>query len=222
MSNSTSISSVQSTAARALLRISLQDVAEKTNINKSSISRFERGVGFLKDESHKILKNHYEADGIEFLDYDGVRRSPVGTFRQLSGADGFSEFMNDVYQTAKKNPEKEIVVSNVNEKHFTRWFSVNKINYLKSMSDLHEKTPLTFKILLETDDDYFLASDYAEYRWLDKQLFGPVPFYSYGDKTAMLLFQDNSVVIFILNNQDMTESFRKSFSALWKTAKIPS
>ncbi len=218
----TSISSVQSTAARALLGISLQKASEETGVNKNSISRFERGDGYLKEDNHRTLKEYYEAGGIEFLDYDGVRRNPVGTFRELSGVEGFSEFMDDVYKTAKNHPEKEIVVSNVNEKHFTKWFSVNKDNYLKNMSDLHEETPITFKILLEAGDDYFLASDYAEYRWIDKQLFGAVPFYSYGDKTALLLFKDQSVNIFILNNQEITESFRKSFLALWKTAKIPS
>lgn len=86
---------------------------------------------------------------------------------------------------------------------------------------LNSESPFTFKILLENGDDYFLASGYAEYKWLDPSNFGSVPFYIYGDKTALIMFKDEDVTIYIIKNAEVAESFRRTFTVLWKNACIP-
>lgn len=215
------LSGIQSAAARAMLRIGLQEVENKTGIKMNSVSRFESGKGNLNEDNAATLQKYYEEQGLEFGEFNSVREKPFGSFRELSGFDGFQEFINDVYYTTKENPEKDVVVSNVNEKLFTKWFGVHKSEYLNRMAALNSQTPFSFKILIENGDDYFLASDYAEYRWLDKIHFGSVPFYIYGEKTALILFKDNDVNIYIIHNSDVSETFRKSFAALWKTACIP-
>jgi len=215
------ISGTQSAAARAMLSLNLQTVQSKTNIKINSISRFEKGKGHLNEINTINLQKYYEKQGLEFIEFDGVRRKPSGSFKTLCGFDGFKEFTEDVYNTISEHPSKSIMVSNVNERLFSKWMGVYVDDYLNKMLELQKSCNFTFQIIIEELDSYFLASSYAEYKALPKDHFGNVTFYVYGNKLATIIFSKENVEVHIIENENIADSYRKHFSAIWSMASPP-
>ena len=59
------ISSAQAAAARAMLKLTTKEAAEKTGIAPNTINRFEND-GSIHDSSRLALQIGYEALGVEF------------------------------------------------------------------------------------------------------------------------------------------------------------
>ena len=211
-----SMSRLQSSAARALLgRMTFDEVAKASGIGKYTIMRYEQGTHATSTNKINQLQDFYESMGLEFLEHDGVRRKPSGSFRELKGTEGFKEFIYDVYETIKDKGGK-ICVTNVKEQLFERWQGPHAKDYLSKMATVEN---LTFQILVEEGDQYFTASDYAEYRYLPSQYFSSVPTYVYGDKKAEIIFDDDDVTVLLLDNDKSADAQRKFFSVLWEKAK---
>ena len=67
-------------------------------------------------------------------------------------------------------------------------------------------------------DDFFIASKIAEYRYIPPEFFTDQSFYVYGDKLALIAFEENNVRINIINNKSWAQSFRNLFNYAWLTA----
>ena len=61
----------QCRAARALLRMSQDDLAEKTKISAVTVRKFENQTGRLRDSMIHLIRLTLEAEGIEFIDENG-------------------------------------------------------------------------------------------------------------------------------------------------------
>ena len=72
---------------------------------------------------------------------------------------------------------------------FVQWHGALGAEHLKKMEELKAKK-VTYKILICEGDYFFPAENFAEYRWLPKIQFSTVPFYVYGSKLAIMLFED--------------------------------
>ncbi len=209
------ITSEQVRAARALLDWSLADLSEKSGVGQQAISKFENGGTEPLAKTVQKLQGVLEDAGIEFLPTGGVQpRQDI--MRSYKGRGGFMEFIWDVYKTAKAG-EGDICVSNVNEADFEYWLGDEDAAYTAKMSELKN---VNFKILIQEGDLNFSASSYAEYRWVPKEKFSAAPFYVYGDKLAMILFQTD-VSVYIIKNRDIAEAQRKQFNIAWENADIP-
>ena len=57
----------QCRAARALLGWTLDELAERSSISRGSIHRFESGIGEPRRSTVRLLREAFEAAGIEFL-----------------------------------------------------------------------------------------------------------------------------------------------------------
>lgn len=209
------VTSEQVRAARALLDWSLADLSEKSGIGQQAISKFENGGTAPLAKTIQKLQEVLEDAGVEFLATGGVQpRQDI--MRAYKGRSGFIDFIWDVYQTAKAN-EGEICVSNVNEADFEYWLGDEDATYTVKMAELKN---VNFKILIQEGDTNFSASSYAEYRWVPKEKFSAAPFYVYGDKLAMILFQKD-VSVYVIQNRDIADAQRKQFNIAWESADIP-
>ena len=207
------ISAEQFAAARALLRLDQQEIGKFTNITQPKLSKFEKGRAGLSVQNLDKLQIFFDERGIEFLDFDGVRKKPSGGLRVLNGYDGFKEFIYDVYETVKDGGD--ICVTNVDERLFEKWQASNAQDYLSKMAKVDD---LRFRALVREDDDFFTAT-YVEYRSLPADLFSSTPTYVYGDKKAEIIFEDNDVTIFLIDNPKLAEAQRKVFDLLWGSHK---
>lgn len=209
------ITGAQVRAARALLNWSLADLADKSGIGQQAISKFENGETQPMSKTVQKLQKVLEDAGIEFLATGGIQpRQDI--IRAYKGRAGFIDFIWDVYETAKGG-QGDICVSNVNEADFEYWLGDEDAAYTVKMAELKN---VNFKILIQEGDQNFSASSYAEYRWVPKEQFSAAPFYVYGDKFAMILFQKD-VSVYAINNSDIAEAQRKQFNIAWDMANIP-
>ncbi|MGB4107867.1 MAG: helix-turn-helix domain-containing protein [Alphaproteobacteria bacterium] len=202
-------------AARALLDWSQSDLANYADLSQTGIARIENGTNQPNSQTITKIKAAFENADIEFLGTNGLRRK-TGEIKVLRGASGFTKFIYDVYETVKREGG-EICVSNVDERNFDKWQGDNRQDYLSKMTDLKNQKKYSFKILVREGDQHQVAS-YAEYRSMNTENFGTVPFYVYGTKTAIIIFEEE-VAVHIIDNKEIADAQRKQFNIAWNAAK---
>lgn len=211
------LSPAQCRMARALLNWTQPELAELCNLAPMTISKFEKEHNDYRPEARTIEKIMavFENAGLEFTSGEGVKRKE-NTVIILKGHDGFSEFRNMVLSQAQIGP-MDICVSNVDEAHFSYWGGkeMNE-HYREEMSKLDT---VKCRIMVKEGDKNLVASGFAEYRWVPEKDFGDIPFYIFGDATAIIPFEENNLNIFIVKNSLITRYFRKQFNLNWEKAK---
>ncbi|MBI1326048.1 MAG: helix-turn-helix domain-containing protein [Alphaproteobacteria bacterium] len=208
------ISTAQIRGARGILGWSQNDLAERTGISATSIGSIETGNVSPRESTISLIEKAFENAGIEFIGTDGVRLKS-GDVKILKGRMGFWDFYEDVYNTVK-NEGSEILVSNVDERQFEKWLGDSNVQ--THVNRMQELKNVTYKILLQEGDDYFLAtSDYAEYRWIKREFFSSVPFYQYGSKLAIMILDAEPTVI-LLQYPAVASAYRAQFMAMWEMA----
>jgi hypothetical protein len=76
---------------------------------------------------------------------------------------------------------------------------------------------LNFRILIRENDDYMPGDSYAEYKRLPSDLFASVPFYAFGEKLAIMLFENEPTVI-VMNYPAINAAYRIQFEDMWARA----
>lgn len=203
------ITTAQIRGARGILNWSQQDLAQRTGISATSIGSIENGQTTPRESTLSTIRKTLETAGIEFIGLEGIRQRS-GDVRTYKGLDGFIEFYNDIYNTVRDNPA-EIYVSNVDERQFVKLLGDFAKVHVKRITDL--KT-VKYKILIREGDNYVPGSSYAEYRWIPKDLFASVPFYVYGDKLAIMVF-DNEPSVIVLRYPSIADAYRVQFADMW-------
>lgn len=202
-------------AARGLLGWTQDELAAKAGLEVSQVRRFERGESKTLDileAIHIAFGNH----GIEFIP-DGVRKKKY-EIRVLQGQQGFWDFYDDIYETIRAHGG-DILVHNVDETVFIRWLGEKRASHKERM---HKLDNFQQKIIIEEGDMNFAANyTTTQYRWADKSDFAHAPFYLYGQKLAMLMFEEDDVSIFLIDQPKIAASYKLLFMNAWAKAKVP-
>lgn len=209
------ITTAQMRGARGLLNWSQQDLSERTDISSTSIGSIENGLSSPRDSTLAAICKAFEDAGIEFTSNDGVRKksSSIHTF---VGRQGFIDFYEDIYNTAK-GFKGTFLVNNVDETKFLKWGKDILEPHSLRMKELGT---VDYKILVKEGDLNFAASEYAEYRWLPKDMFASVSFYVYGSKLGIILFENEPTVL-VLDYPAITDAYKKQFEAFWELSRAP-
>lgn len=201
-------------AACGLVGWNGSDLAGKIGISKQMMSAYLAGKSGLSNANLEKLAYHFDLEGIEFTADEGVKRKTLKT-KTYRGQSGFVEFMDLVFETAR-DKGGEFCVSNVDETLFTERLGEENDNvYMDKMKKLD--ADYAFKILIKEGDQNFVASDYAEYRWIPENQFHSVPFYVFGDNLAFLIF-DQDTTIHLINNPEIASAQRTQFNMAWEGA----
>ena len=72
--------------------------------------------------------------------------------------------------------------------------------------------------LIKEGDRNTIASDYAQYRWLPAEYFHSVPFYTFGNYLAFLIFEKETI-IHVIENKEIASAQRTQFDFVWQQAK---
>jgi transcriptional regulator with XRE-family HTH domain len=203
-------------AACGLLGWNGSDLAEKLSISKQMASSYLTGKSSLSAQNLEKMAHIFDLEGIEFTSDEGVKRKSLNT-KTYRGQSGFVDFMNLVYETAR-DKGGEFCVSNVDESLFTQYMGQEADDaYSARMKEVKNK--YSFKILIKEGDTNFIASSYAEYRWMPKEQFHSVPFYVFGDNLAFLIFGEQ-VTVHLINNAEIASAQLSQFNMAWEGAKI--
>lgn len=210
------ITTAQIRGARGILNWSQADLASRTGISATSIGSIENNQSTPRANTLYTIQKAFEDAGIEFIGLEGVRQK-TGDVTIFQGRNGYMDFFNTVYRTLE-DQAGEVLVSNVDERKFAKWHGLQGDDHLKRIAAMES---VHYRILIQDGDTYLPASEYAEYRWLPQELFSSVPFYVFGKKLAIILFDGEPVVI-LLNYPSVADAYRKQFNAMWSLAVPPS
>lgn len=211
------ITTAQIRGARGILNWSQGDLSSRTDISATSIGSIENGLTQPRESTLAIIQKSFEDAGIEFLPNDGIRKK-AGLINMYRGEKGFVDFYDDIYKTALNLDKEELfLVNNVDEAVFLKW---GKENFAVHSERMKALSKVKYKILVQDGDTNFVASSYAQYRWLPKEFFSTVPFYVYGEKMAVILFEVEPTIL-VFEYTLIAEAYRKQFEAMWEISNDP-
>lgn len=220
------ITAAQLRAARGLLDWTRADLAKAANISPETVKNIEHGTFRPQEQTAEQIIKAFGAHDVEFTDNEGVRIIR-DTVKRFEGSEGFKRFMDGVYEAAKNSSageggSKPICVSSVNDRLFVQVLGdylsvhVSRMNALKNIK---------VRVLVKEQDFYTIPEgSYLEYRWSQGQNTGSVPFYVYGDKFAIIMFDENSaqqVAVVSISSELASKAYREQFEVLWQNSKIP-
>lgn len=214
------ISGSQIRAARALLGISSEQLARRSELTRKGIEDIERGLTTPRDSTIKKITRALFEEGIEFTENDGVKRrtESVQTFR---GVSGFAQFYDIVYNHLAQFGG-EVCVAGVDESLFAKYQKDQDEYVAKVAKLLRERGDIHAFILIREGDENFVASSYAEYRWQNKESFSPTAFYVFGDNLALISFySENPPHVVLITSSAFAAAYRKQFKEDFARAKIP-
>jgi len=201
-------------AALGLLGLKRSNLADALSIKIATFNTYFTGTE-MKPGRNTVIKKWFENAGLVFTPNGGVdiNKDDILVFE---GQHGFVAFMRDVLKTSQRgNPD--ICISNVDEKNWQNNIGDFHQEYIDERSKLNIPPS---KILVKTGDDYHTASQFAEYRESPKGVFTPnVSSYAYGNKLALINFDDEPISVVVLKNEKFSKEFRSTFGYIWKDAK---
>lgn len=206
------ITTQQIKAARALLDWNQSDLADASGLSLAAVNNLERGIGSPRVETMGAIEHALKMAGIEFIGTDGVRRlSEPFEMYKYEGPDFNTKLNDDMLGNLSYGDE--VLMCGINE----RLFAENDPVQLKRYTDAAIEQKWRERILI-CEGDTFLASQPEAYRWISRDLFGKVPYLIYGDRMAVVMWQNPGRTI-IIHNKSWVDTFRAQFEFLWANSK---
>ncbi|MCB1840246.1 MAG: helix-turn-helix transcriptional regulator [Rhodospirillales bacterium] len=211
-------------AARALIGWSQGELAQQAGLSQTGIARIENGTNQPNSSTIEKITSAFDRADVEFIGETGVKKK-TGEVRVYRGSEGFSFFLDDVYNTAVKfgTPEKpaQIYLSNVVHSNWVKWMGPEKWdNHVKRM--IAARDLMDVRIIVREKDMFFPASAYSKYKWMPEEIFSDKSFYSYHDTLAFLNFRPDDVEIMIMRHKEFAQGYRNLFLIAWeKVAMTP-
>lgn len=220
------ITPAQLRAARGLLDWTRVDLAKAAGISPETIKNIEHGVFRPQEGTRSLIALAFRAHDVEFIENEGVIRRR-DTVQRLEGPEGFRRLMDDVYEAAQHqsavvNGDKPICLSNINDTLFMKYLGDYLIHHAHRMNALKN---VKIHILIDKAPSLTIPGEtaeqcYREYRQLPDQATSNVPFYVYGDKLAIIVFDEEPAPqIVIISSALIARAYREQFNILWKTAQ---
>lgn len=210
-----SITTAQIRGARGILDWSQSDLSQRTGISATSIGSIENNQSTPRASTLDTIRKAFENGGIEFIGTDGVRLRS-GDVRVYVGQEGYISFFDEVYREMEAG-YRYIYVSNVDERMFVKWHGELGDDHIDNMANVKD---VERKILIREGDDFFPAGEFAEYRWIPKADFSSVPFYVFGRKLGIILFENEPKII-VLDYPAITDAYKKQFISMWENSIEP-
>jgi DNA-binding XRE family transcriptional regulator len=215
------ISGRQIRAARALLDMNQEQLAQLTGLTPQGIRKIEDEAVQPRQGTVADILTVFDEKGLEFTDNSGVRLKPQG-IEVLIGPAGLRQFFDNVYEYAQKNGGT-IVQLGIDENLFwAMGVEFSELHRKRMAALVKERNDVKVLAILCEGDTNFIASEYNEYRWISRDIFAPVPFYIFGDTLAIMDFHTvPGPTIIVHKFKAITEAYRKQFDAFWKLSQEP-
>ncbi|MCD8562711.1 MAG: helix-turn-helix domain-containing protein [Alphaproteobacteria bacterium] len=205
-------------AARALLGWNQSDLAERAGLSQTGIARIENGTNHPNSQTLAKIEKAFDQVNIEFLGSNGVRKRS-GEVRVFHGDDGLKEFLTDLYITAKELGG-DICLHNAKPDNWIKWLGEDWFRmHSERMASLKDK--ISYKITCGEDDRNFISSSFAEYRHFPKGMASGQCIYAYAHKLAFVNFEEDDVMIRVLEDRAFADGFRVLFGIAWDNVAQP-
>lgn len=213
------ISGRQIRGARGLLGWSMEDLADKTGINRITIRQIEAETVQPQERTLAGILTAFDKEGIEFQDNEGVciRKHQM---RSYSGKAGYRQLLDHIYETLKKGGR--IRQFNFGDARYMPIADDYAAEHIKRMEAIEG---LDARVLVQ-EGEIGNPLSYCSYRILAAAYTDMAPWYLYGD-TLILPLTDggNRRECVSLHSKQVAERYVREFDLFWnkgeKRAKKP-
>jgi DNA-binding XRE family transcriptional regulator len=220
------LTAAQLRAARGLLDWTRTELAKAANISPETVKNIEHGTFRPQEQTSDAIRKAFAQHDVIFTENEGVQLKRDTVIR-YEGTDEFKKFMDDVFKVASSDPESEvggkkpICVSNVDDRLFAKHLGEYSPFHSRRMNELKK---VKVRVLVKEKDNFTAPeAQYLEYRWNAQQNSSSVPFYVYGDKLAIITFEEEPVPkIVVIHSALVSRAYREQFEILWQNSKIKS
>ena len=204
-------------AARALLDISQEELANAAGLTKQGISKIEDGSVHPREGTIADISRVFRDRGIEFTENQGVRLKPTGV-DVYDGIEAYDDFYDFLYNHLKENGG-EVCLSIYDEKLPAKYRRDPSI-HRNRMKELVTSGNVTFKALVTKSD--FVTHGYVQFKFLPYQQPSLTGFYAFGDCLALLSYiRPGSPYVVVIRSGPLTDAYRQGFALAWKAAEMP-
>ncbi|MFA6280246.1 MAG: helix-turn-helix transcriptional regulator [Bdellovibrionales bacterium] len=208
-------------AARALLDISQDELAEATGLTPQAIRKIENGDVQPREGTIADITRAFNEHRLEFTDNQGVRFIPEDV-EVLSGDSGFLRFTDLIY-THLQMKGGTIRQLGIEESYFEKCNTNIAEAHRKRMAPLvHSRKDIFVRAILNYGDTQFISTDYAEYRWHPTNAPKPIPYYIFGDSVCIFALEAQpSPKIICISSPIIAAAYTTQFDQVWDMSSIP-
>ncbi|MCL2473726.1 MAG: helix-turn-helix domain-containing protein [Alphaproteobacteria bacterium] len=217
------VSGRQIRAARALVGISQQELAEAVGLTKQSISKIEDGAVTPRAGTISDIVKKFHKFKVEFTPNEGlcIKSDSV---TKLSGKKDFMYFVDLEYEAALApstiDGTKPFCMYNLDSRMFKKYlqeYHDAHVERLKKIKDLKIRIISPY-----TKEEQGVSNNYLDFRYIKDPNFAGMPFCAFGDYFAVINFDvEDPPEILLVYSQMLADSYRKQFDLMWKYA-LPS
>lgn len=215
------ITPTQIRAARAILKWTQGELAERASVNINSIKNIEAETTQPRPKMIESLQQVFEHAGLKFLPHNGVCRDD-NKIRIFEDGKGYTAFYQDILDAVEKR-DSDILVNGVDEELFEHQLpGCEDKYYILRMTDIQSsRNKQHIKSIICEGDNNHLGYSYSEYRSVPKDIFPAITSYTYENKVAIFLW-NNPAKIILVEDIDLAKTFRMQFQLHWeKSTPVP-
>ena len=208
-------------AARALLDMSQDELAEAAGLTPQAIRKIEGGDVQPREGTIADITKVFNDHRIEFTDNQGVRFIPEDV-EVLNGEIGLTKFFDLVFAFAQVSGG--IIRQNgIEEKLFDTYGpKITKTHRERMAPLIQARKDIFVRAILRDGDLNFTCTNYADYKWHPESMPEPVPYYIFGDNLGIFSFEsDPSPKIVLISSPVITKAYSNQFDRTWDMAKNP-
>ncbi len=203
-------------AARALLDMSQDALAEETGLTPQAIRKIENGNVQPREGTIADITRAFNGRGVEFIENDGVRCFPVG-IETFNGHDRFDEFSNFMHEYLNRFGG-EVCISVTDERILQHaWKNIE--THRAKMIELVKSKNVSGRILAV--DGNFVRT-WADLRHQARTPDMPqVSFFTFGDNLALISFDNKTQPYVVLHKSGpFAAAYKTAFNAAWDKAEV--
>jgi transcriptional regulator with XRE-family HTH domain len=197
-------------AARSLLNWKQSDLALASGISVPAIAKIEMGQGNPRQTTLEALKNAFENSGIDFLGTHGVdQRQERFSSEIFYGKEAIIRIWEDIEVAFRDGKGGDLLMSNLDERPFFKLYGQRMKGVFQRRLDLKIVT----RALVKDKKDFFLMP-LEWHRAVPAAIFGPLTYFVYADRMAILDFKTSPRFI-LIQNKSLADTFRAQFEFNW-------
>lgn len=207
-------------AARALLDMSQDDLAEAAGLTPQAIRKIESGEVQPREGTIADIARVFDEHGVEFTENSGVKLKPKG-IDYYEGQKRFDEFYDYIFEHLSEHPGN-ICIYGHSAKLFSKYRKDPDLHRRRMMQIKEQNPDFSVRTLNEVGDDYMPNAAFSEYKWQKKEFFPPISFYVFGSCVALISFEGlTPPYVILIKSALFAEAYKRHFDLAWELAEEP-
>lgn len=206
-------------AARALLDMSQDELAEAAGLTPQAIRKIESGDVQPREGTIADITRVFNERGLEFTDNSGVKFKPQGV-EIYEGPERFDAFYDFLYEYLKTHGG-EVCLSISDQSLLDKYRKNPELHYTRVKALYTAGVIKKFRILA-SKSEYFHRPLFSTFKMQPEGYISPTGFWAFGDCLALISFvHEPAPYVVLLRSAALADAYRQAFNIAWAVAKDP-